>query len=453
MFTSLTIFAAASLIYEGAAPTLNMAIADLVLAGLAAGGGALLSGLLGSISSKSVNSDNIAAQQDLLHQQQDYQTMMWNATNAYNSPLNQRKLLESAGFNPNLLGGTQVSNSSLPSAPSVPSLSLQGDPSRALQAGLLQGFQSIGNIANIELTQAQTKQVEAQTAKLNAEVPFVPRLVESQIESFISQANLSQSQSDSVRANLEQLLPLLKDKTSSEIESINQQISNARELFWNIITQRNLTDAQIEKTIADTNLVERQTLTEQARSLLVDRQATTELLRSGLFQAELDRSPYVLQHLQESISNLRSQGLINLRQAKALQIQNTINGIASRLSEASGIPITPTVFNNMLGLGLSYGTKLRLDQQYKNARNDELQETLREQERIFDIEHPVVEGSASPSSSTPSSSSLIDDSNPSDPSSWYSHPLLSDQLLVELVNRAGRLSGRRSHRSIFHYSH
>lgn len=89
---------------------------------------------------------------DLVENQQNYQTEMWNKTNEYNSPSAQRERLEAAGLNPYMMlnggsaGTAQTTSGSSGSSPSGTAPSAQGvnpptaTPYSADYSGIMQGL-------------------------------------------------------------------------------------------------------------------------------------------------------------------------------------------------------------------------------------------------------------------------------------------------------------------------
>lgn len=91
----------------------------------------------------------------------DWQMKMFNASNEYNSPSNQRKLMEQAGFNPYQLGAQFGSTSAAASAPSTSSAS----------AGSLPNYQrpDFGFFAQAAMDAAQIDLMRAEANKTQAE--------------------------------------------------------------------------------------------------------------------------------------------------------------------------------------------------------------------------------------------------------------------------------------------
>lgn len=93
-------------------------------------------------------------------EQNEWSEKMWRLNNEYNKPINQRRRLEEAGLNPNLMygGSGNVSEAEQPSSPNAPTMSAP-----------LQGFdvgQAMMNNINV---QAQARLASAQAAKADEE--------------------------------------------------------------------------------------------------------------------------------------------------------------------------------------------------------------------------------------------------------------------------------------------
>lgn len=77
----------------------------LVSASLISVLGSLFAGTMNNLSIDKTNAANVQMQTDVNNQNTDNQWQMWNATNQYNSPLEQMKRYKAAGLNPNLIYG------------------------------------------------------------------------------------------------------------------------------------------------------------------------------------------------------------------------------------------------------------------------------------------------------------------------------------------------------------
>lgn len=144
----------------------QLGIAPLVAAGLAAGAGSLVGNIFGTKSSNSqnmkinkMNNEFNAAEAEKARQ---YQTEMWNKTNEWNSPKNIRKRLEEAGYNPYLgmdssnVGTAQSTGSSSPASAASP---IQNNPLQfdGIQNSLSTAIQmdNASKVSNAEVSNLQ----------------------------------------------------------------------------------------------------------------------------------------------------------------------------------------------------------------------------------------------------------------------------------------------------------
>lgn len=100
----------------------------------------------------------------MMQKQMDYNTDMWNKTNLYNDPSNQRARLEKAGLNPSLMmNGGSAGIASAASGPSLPS------PSQAVMQPNRYQFYDIGQaVQNAYVAEGQRKQMDSQSRVNNA---------------------------------------------------------------------------------------------------------------------------------------------------------------------------------------------------------------------------------------------------------------------------------------------
>lgn len=111
-----------------------------------------------------INERQIEAARELQQYQNEFNEEMWNKNNLYNSPSNQRKLLESAGFNPYMMyeGGSgshqiQSATGSVPSA--IPMQAYQSTVGRDLAAAVNQSYDN-----HIKAEQAKQLSVQSDFA-------------------------------------------------------------------------------------------------------------------------------------------------------------------------------------------------------------------------------------------------------------------------------------------------
>lgn len=107
---------------------------------------------------------------ELAQYQFDKNKEMWDLQNEYNSPENQRKRMEEAGFNPNYIAGGGASGTG--NASSMPQYNVQApqvDP-MSFYARIVQAAQGL---MNIRLQAANVRKAEAQAGKVGVESKFL----------------------------------------------------------------------------------------------------------------------------------------------------------------------------------------------------------------------------------------------------------------------------------------
>ncbi len=214
----------------------------LLAAGLIGGVGSLIGSLFSSGSNaaavNATNRANMAINKMNNQFNHDENTLAYNRQrqliseqNEYNSFANQRKLMEQAGYNPNnLVGGTA---GTAVSSSSTATNAASAAPSHAMQAPDLS---ALGNIANIGLTVAQTKLMEAQASKTAKEAGNVDANAASQraLNESIASLNFMQRLSVAKDVSLKDRNIKLFDETFEDqkkhVKLLNdlteQQISN-----------------------------------------------------------------------------------------------------------------------------------------------------------------------------------------------------------------------------------
>lgn len=176
--------------------------------------GGFYSNHMNYVNQKRANEQNY----QMFQEQLAFDREMWEKTNEYNSPANQRKLLEQAGFNPELFfDGNGTSTASTQSAPN-------GSPSLAPQtnnpfAGAAAAGASIGNAI---LQQAQADNINEDT--------------KARAMDNLYKIALNQSRLENDRADLQVKLNHMKrddadyEETLRRIKSLDQQIALGEEM-------------------------------------------------------------------------------------------------------------------------------------------------------------------------------------------------------------------------------
>lgn len=261
----------------------------ILVPALTSGIGSIVGGLFGSSSQSSANKANIQMQREtnafnrqMFDDQLQYNWDMWRETNEYNSPFNQRKLLEEAGYNPALLVGDSFNSSPL-SAPTGHAAQVGNavNPVSSLGQNI---SNAVGNAAQTAMMLSQAQNQKADTALKNVDV--VTRAAENKerlnqlkegayaqkLDNIVKDLTLD-SQVGAVRQNLDLLSAQTKNViadtavknatydleqqkiklTLEQIREVQQAVLNAVEEGKNLITQRDLLKAGIRE--ADSRVV------------------------------------------------------------------------------------------------------------------------------------------------------------------------------------------------------
>lgn len=205
-------------------------------------------------------------------QQRDHEVFMWHAQNAYNHPLAQRKRLEEAGLNPNLMYGS----GSVANTADSPKIS----PRHIPETKGLQGVgQAIGDFMNRHLEEKkiaqnglaieqQGKQIESNITKQSAETAHeiektANTKVQAEIASETKDAVIKQAYQDVNIAKQKELGMFIDNvnkpeqykvalmRTYAEIDRIGAQIDNI-----NASTSKTRVDTQVQEILRDIKMIE-----------------------------------------------------------------------------------------------------------------------------------------------------------------------------------------------------
>ena len=170
-------------------------------------------------------------QKKLQNDAQNYNRLMWNMSNEYNTPANQMARFQSAGLNPNLIYGQMNQSASAPSS-GVGSASLAQAPAmsmfEAAQIGLLKAQKE-----NIEANTKETlagaglKNVQADYTQADIDrVRAVTGLTEQQVKNLIAEYDNIVETKTQIQANVD-YLKSLKGKTDEETDKFHWEAQSA----------------------------------------------------------------------------------------------------------------------------------------------------------------------------------------------------------------------------------
>ena len=150
---------------------LTMAGASVIGSGISAVGNAL-GGVLSSQSNKKLMREQMRWQESMYARQLQDARDNWKMQNEYNSPANQRKLLEEAGYNPAMMGSdlqsaSSADNIAMGNVPSAPSYSMTPNYIADTVNSATQAFSTLV-AANATKQNAETNAKNAETNEKNA---------------------------------------------------------------------------------------------------------------------------------------------------------------------------------------------------------------------------------------------------------------------------------------------
>ena len=166
-----------------------------------------------------------------------FAVQQWNAQNEYNLPTNQMERLRDAGINPHLAysNGTPMNSSNAPAAPSGVS---------SLPAGEAPKF-NLGELYQTLLTKSQIKNMDADTAKKEAEKREVEARTENtSTDTEIKKVELNHKDREIMaKINVDEQQV---EESKSRIESSEVANRKMEQEIENLKSQKNMTDQQVE---------------------------------------------------------------------------------------------------------------------------------------------------------------------------------------------------------------
>lgn len=233
---------------------------DLSWLGAAINGTVNTAGLItNAIQARRQRSANIRLQQvtnahnlALAREQNAWSERMINEQNAYNSPENQRKLLEEGGYNPVLFSPDGMTQNTIPS-----SANLANQVAPRYEQDMTGFNQHLSQIANSGMTYLQAKQMEAltdKTVKESSQITEMTKQIQAATKCTNEQARLIAVNVDKANVEINQIretilsLKLGRTKTMQDIkESQNRIIISMKQYRL----QESLTNANIKKLFSD----------------------------------------------------------------------------------------------------------------------------------------------------------------------------------------------------------
>ena len=237
---------------------------DPLSAGIIAGAGSLIGGLFGGSGSKKSAQYQLQAAREtnrmnyqIAQENNAFNERMWEKQNAYNSPVEQRKRLEQAGLNPNLMmnGG---SAGTAETAPTADTSGVQQVPD--IGSTIASGYQQFGNslsnaasqiagmVYNNDLQQANVQKAQAEAQSSSEDARY--KELQNQFASFQFIADLREKQYRGLIAKSD--YEYLRDSMQDRLDSVKFQntLTGSQSSYYNQMA--GLVDVQ--RQIAQVNL-------------------------------------------------------------------------------------------------------------------------------------------------------------------------------------------------------
>ena len=151
--------------------------------GLIGSAGNLGASIVGAFSANKMQKRQFEQQKQLYEQQFKDQRQMIAEQNAYNSPANQRKLLEQAGLNPMLMyqNGSSQSIQSEVANPQVPDVPRYAGTGEIIAGGVQKGIDTMMSLAQLRLLESQIRKTDSETVGQDISNRYTPQQYEQQL--------------------------------------------------------------------------------------------------------------------------------------------------------------------------------------------------------------------------------------------------------------------------------
>lgn len=249
----------------GVNPITSSSYHDPLTAGIIAGAGSLIGGLFGGSGSKKAAKYQLQAAREtnrmnyqIAQENNAFNERMWDKQNAYNSPVEQRKRLEQAGLNPNLMmnGG---SAGTAETAPTADTSGVQQVPD--IGSTIASGYQQFGNslsnaasqiagmVYNNDLQQANVDKTKAEAQNADLQNQYDSLRNEFAAANFLVNLRLKQRQGDisDYEANF------LRDSMQDRLDAVKFQntLTGSQSSYYNQMAGLVDVQRQIEQTNLD----------------------------------------------------------------------------------------------------------------------------------------------------------------------------------------------------------
>lgn len=317
---------------------------------------------------RETNAQNLA----LAREQNAWSERMIKEQNDYNSPENQRRLLEEGGYNPALFAPDGMTQNTIPGSAN---LANQVAPRSEMD---MSGFnQHLSQLANSGLTYLQAKQMEAltdKTVKESSQITEMTKQIQSTIKCNEEQARLIAVNVDKANVEINQMreniltLKMGRTKIMQDIKESQNRIIISRKQY---VLQEKLTFAQIDKVLSEIGLNQAQVKQISQNIVKLSAETAKALKEVDVFELDRQYKSIINKYLDD---NQRA-----LLDKYSADIYNSLSGSLYKNVQA----FARDIFSNMsVGFGSSpvtrlgdYGSQLydRINTQggYKNYLNQQ----------------------------------------------------------------------------------
>lgn len=311
----------------GVNPITSSSCHEPLTAGIIAGAGSLFGGLFGAKGSSTAAKYQLQAAREtnrmnyqIAQENNAFNERMWDKQNAYNSPVEQRRRLEQAGLNPNLMmnGG---SAGTAETAPTADTSGVQQVPD--IGSTIAGGYQQFGNslsnaasqiagmVYNNDLQQANVDKTKAEAQNADLQNQYDSLRNEFAAANFLVNLRLKQKQGDisEYEANY------LRDSMQDRLDAVKFQntLTGSQSSYYNQMAGLVDVQRQIEKTNLDWLPREKQ----------AGLAATLQNIRTMVSQMHLNNA---------QTKNAYAMAILNFASANGIRIDNRLKDATFDLS-------------------------------------------------------------------------------------------------------------------------
>lgn len=333
----------------GVNPITSSSYHNPLTAGIIAGAGSLIGGLFGGSGSKKAAKYQLQAAREtnqmnyqIAQENNAFNERMWDKQNAYNSPVEQRKRLEQAGLNPNLMmnGG---SAGTAETAPTADTSGVQQVPD--IGSTIASGYQQFGNslsnaasqiagmVYNNGLQQANVNKAQAEADSASQDVRYKELQNEFAVARFL--ADLREKQYRGLIAKSD--YQFLRDSMQDRLDSVKFQntLTGSQSSYYNQMA--GLVDVQ--RQIAQVNL---DWLPQEKQAGLA---ATLQNIRTMVSQMHLNYA---------SAKSAYAMAMLNFASANGIRIDNRLKDATFDLAVKMAGNQVNTEYWNQKNVKLNY---------------------------------------------------------------------------------------------------